>query len=170
MSEIIQSAASAYYLAYKCLIDKHNEVCEFYNDTFSVYLFPAITNAAFSCELALKSISHSESGKTPKGHDLYKLFNKLSERTRSDFMERTIAAYYFKSEKHGKPHRLSEEEFIELLKSHKDTFTIWRYFYEQRNDADLDFIEAFMFCLNRIEDEYSLYVSNRLSLSNNIKG
>ncbi|WP_256236490.1 HEPN domain-containing protein [Bacillus sp. EB600] len=159
MSEIIHSSANSYFLSYKCLIDKHVEVSNFYGDILSAYSLPAITVSAFSCELALKSILHSESGKTPRGHDLNKLFNQLQQKTRIDMVERTIQAYNFKSEIYGGNSPISEIDFYNLLNSHKDTFMTVRYFHEGRlSSVDLDFIEAFMFCLNGQDDDYKAYV------------
>jgi HEPN domain-containing protein len=158
MSEIIHSTAKAYFLSYKCLIDKHIEVCNFYSDYFSAYFIPAITTAAFSCELALKSILHPQIGKTPRGHDLNKLFSKLNQQSRIDIMERTIQAYNVKSEVLRVPTQISEADFYNLLCSHKDTFTTVRYFYEGISNLDIDFVEAFMFCLNDAEDDYRAFV------------
>ncbi|EKN70399.1 HEPN domain-containing protein [Schinkia azotoformans] len=167
MKEIIHSTAIAYFLSYKCLIDKHIEVCNFYSDYFSAYFVPAITTAAFSCELALKNILHSEKGKTPRGHDLYKLFNQLNQQTRKDIMERTIQAYNCKAEILSVTSRISEKDFFILLNLHKDTFTIWRYFYEGTPNLDLDFIEALMFCLNSKDDNYISYINYQLALRKN---
>jgi HEPN domain-containing protein len=163
---IVESTAIAYFLSYKCLIDKHIEVCDFFSDSYSVYFVPAITTAAFSCELALKNISQTESGKIPRGHDLYKLFYQLNESNRKDIMDRSIHVYNLKSEILSVSYRISEIEFNDLLYSHKDTFVIWRYFYERLSSLDLDFIEAFMFSLNCVEDEYSDYVLSQIALRN----
>lgn len=168
MSELINSTAIAYFLSYKCLINKHIEVCNFENENFSVYFIPAITTAAFSCELALKSILESEREKSPRGHDLNKLFNQLNQQTRIDIMKRTVQAYDFKANILGVSARTSEKDFFDLLASHKDTFITIRYFYEGTSDFDLDFIEAFMFCLNGLDDDYSDFVNNQLALRNNI--
>jgi hypothetical protein len=162
MSEIILSTAKAYFLSYKCLIDKHIEVCNFDSDYFSAYFVPAITTAAFSCELALKSIIHSESGKTSRGHDLNKLFSKLNEQNRNNIMKRAIQAYNIKSEVLRVSSKILEVDFYNLLGSHKDTFTTVRYFYEGISNLDLDFIEAFMFCLNDADDEYKAFVEYQL--------
>lgn len=162
MSEIIHSTANAYFLSYKCLIDKHIEVCSFDSDYFSAYFVPAITTAAFSCELALKSILHSDSEKTIRGHDLHKLFKQLNQQTRLDIMERTIQAYNLKSEILRVSSRISQKDFYNLLSSHKETFTTVRYFYEGIPSLDLDFIEAFMFCLNDTDDDYRAYVKYQL--------
>jgi hypothetical protein len=162
LSEIIHSTAKAYFLSYKCLIDKHIEVCNFDSDYFSAYFVPAITTAAFSCELALKSLLHSESGKTPRGHDLKKLFNKLDEQNHFHIMKRTIQAYNVKSEVLKVSSHISEKDFYNLLCSHKDTFTTVRYFYEGLSNLDLDFLEAFMFCLNDADEDYRTYVNYQL--------
>lgn len=160
MSEIIHSSANSYFLSYKCLIDKHIEVSNFYGDVLSAYSLPAITTSAFSCELALKGILHSESGKTPRGHDLYKLFNQLQQKTRKDIVERTIQAYNNKSKIYGDSSQISEKDFYNLLISHKDTFTTVRYFHEGKlSNLDLDFIEAFMFCVNGQDDDYRDYIN-----------
>ncbi|MGW8956958.1 hypothetical protein [Paenibacillus sp. NPDC055715] len=164
ISGVVDATATAYFLSYKCLMNKHLEECEYNSDYFSAYFVPAITTAAFSCELALKSICQSLNGKAPKGHDLYKLFKTLDESTRKDIMNRTINAYNLKSEILKVDDRIDENNFNNLLTYHKDSFTIWRYFYEGSPSIDLDFIEALMFCLNKIEDDYSSYIINQLSI------
>lgn len=146
-NEIISASALAYFAAFKCLINKHIEVCDFDSDYFSPFFIPAITNAAFSCELALKGMFLPN--ETPKGHDLFKLFTKLDGKKQKEIIARTTEAYNMKSELLRVDHRIkSDEQFLNLLKIYKDTFIIWRYFYENSSDLDLDFIEALMFCLN----------------------
>lgn len=50
-------------------------------------------------------------------------------------MNRTIQAYNCKSKILNVSDRISENNFSTLLNSHKDTFTIWRYFYEGLPDG-----------------------------------
>ncbi|QUL53366.1 hypothetical protein KDC22_23615 [Paenibacillus tritici] len=164
ISDIVEATAKAYYLSYKCLIAKHIEVSNFYNDSYSAYFVPAITTAAFSCELALKNIRRSECGKIPKGHDLKKLFYQINETTRKDITYRTIQTYNLKSEILNAPEQFTEQEFENSLVLHKDTFVTWRYFYEGFTNTDVDFLEAFMFCLNDEEQSYGEYVLNQLAL------
>ena len=73
IKNIIDATAKAYYLAYCALIREHNELCSVFNHSFSVYVFPAITTAAFSCEIALKNLIYSETGREVKGHNLNNL-------------------------------------------------------------------------------------------------
>jgi hypothetical protein len=159
---IIDATAKAYFLSYKCLMDKHIEVCDFTSEYFSSYFVPAITTAAFSCELALKNICEVETGQKVKGHDLSKLFAILDDSTQKEIIQRTISAYNNKSKILNVTDRIDENRFSELLFLHKDSFTLWRYFYEGNPSADVDFIEAFMFCINDVDDDYEEYLLNQL--------
>ncbi|WP_339249094.1 hypothetical protein [Paenibacillus sp. FSL P2-0136] len=160
---IIDATAIAYYLSYKCLIDKHIEVCDFTSEYFSAYFVPAITTAAFSCELALKNLCAVSNDKSVKSHDLNELLFMLDKSQKNEIVSRTINAYNKKSEILNVADYIDEKNFYELLIFHKNSFTIWRYFYEGNPSVDLDFIEAFMFCLNSVDDEYEEYIFNQLS-------
>ncbi|GIP53241.1 hypothetical protein [Paenibacillus vini] len=165
---IVDSTAIAYFLSYKCLIDKHIEVCDFYSDFYSAYFVPAITTAAFSCELALKNIIEKEIGKSKSGHDLNKLFSQLKQDTQRIIIDRTVSAYNLKSKILKVTSVISESDFINLLLNHKDTFAIWRYFYEKDklSSLDLDFLEAFLFSVNGVQEDYKDYVIHQLNLRN----
>nr|WP_154892433.1 hypothetical protein [Paenibacillus xylanexedens] len=152
-NEIISASALAYFGAYKCLINKYMEDADFDNHHFSSFFIPAITNAAFSCELALKGMFRVN--ETPKGHDLFKLFMELDSEKQEEIIRCTTEAYNMKSEILKTGDRIeSDQQFLDLLKGYKDTFVVWRYFYENDLNLDLDFIEALMFCLN----DYSINI------------
>lgn len=93
ITNLIDGTAITYYLAYRCLMDKNQDVSDHYVDKISIYLFPAISLAAFSCELALKSRILDESSKKTKNHDLSKLFCFLSHGTQQDIILRTVNLY-----------------------------------------------------------------------------
>ncbi|MDF2805026.1 MAG: hypothetical protein K0S61_4931 [Anaerocolumna sp.] len=162
ISGIIDGTAIAYFLSYKCLISKHLEDVNVIGGPFSPYFVPAITNAAFSCELALKNIIQNEYGKSARGHDLEKLFNQLSLERRLDIVGRTAKLYNSKSEALYVSDKITSEKFYVLLKAHKDSFTLWRYFYESSPNMDLDFLEAFMFCLNEVEEGYIDFIMSQM--------
>jgi HEPN domain-containing protein len=51
------------------------------------YAFPTTTLAALACELFLKCLVAIETGHVPRGHNLKKLFDQLSRRTRERLEE-----------------------------------------------------------------------------------
>jgi HEPN domain-containing protein len=76
---------------------------------------PAVVCLAFSIELYLKAILSSE-GNPQKGHELHKLFIKLSQKSKDNICS-TLS----------KP----EEEIRTTLTSNSKAFVEWRYIYEK---------------------------------------
>lgn len=75
---------------------------------------------AFSVELYIKDAHHVIEGKAPRGHDILKLFEKLSEQTQKEvFVYHSINKYGW-----------SFEEFKQEIKEISDGFEKWRYSYE----------------------------------------
>ncbi len=159
IENIVDGTAKAYYLAYLTLIEKHHEVSMFYNDDFSVYIFPAITIAAFSCELALKNLIFNECEKTIKGHELAKLFKELSIDKQNLYRDATIDLYNSCSKYQRHNANIDENDFEKLLLANSNCFVEWRYLYEGCKKADLDFLEAFMFAVNDCQNEYADFIS-----------
>jgi hypothetical protein len=155
---LIDGTSVSYFLAYKCLMERNEDVSNFYKDNISIYLFPAVSLAAFSCELALKSKIFNECGKKTKVHDLHKLFTLLNSITQEDIMNRTINSYNMKSKVLQSIDTINFERFTDLLYRHKDSFVSWRYFHEGIPESDIDFLEALMFCLNGFDEDYKDYV------------
>jgi hypothetical protein len=156
----IDGTAISYFLAYKCLMDKNQDVSNFYHDKLSIYLFPAISLAAFSCELALKAKIYSESRKKPKAHDLNKLFRLLNSHTQHDIIQRTIKLYNDKSKLLLSNDLINKDNFTDLIEEHKNSFVSWRYVHEGVPATDLDFLEVLMFCLNEFDEEFISFVKN----------
>jgi HEPN domain-containing protein len=162
---MIDGTAISYFLAYKCLMDRNHDVKTYHNDYISIYFFPAVSLAAFSCELALKSKLLSESGRTSRSHDLSKLFSQFSLVKQREITNRTIKLFNLKSEKLLSQDRLDLEAFRHLLDRHKDSFVNWRYFHEGIPETDVDFLEALMFCLNDFDEEYYNYIESSRTIN-----
>ena len=160
IKNIIDATAKAYYLAYCALIREHNEFCSVSNHSFSVYVFPAITTAAFSCEIALKNLIYSETGREVKGHNLNKLFKQLSVDKQSYYMDVTINLYNMRSEYQKHDARIDENRFEQLLLICSNNYIDFRYLYEGGKKTDLDFLEAFMFAINDCQNEYAGFIRN----------
>ena len=158
ITNTIDSTAKAYYLAYRTLIKSHIDLCNFSNDTFSVYVFPAITSAVFSCEIALKNLIFLETGKEVRGHDLSRLFKQLSSDKQRNYMDITIKLYNrcSKFQKHNA--NINANIFNEKLVMCSNNFVEFRYLYEGGKKTDLDFLEAFMFAVNDLQNEYEDFI------------
>ena len=164
MGGIFKINANSYYLAYKCLMDKNRELCEFYNDRTSVYFFPAISLATFSCELALKhkilQTKEHATFKGRRGHDLEYLFKSLDINQKQEIIERTVELYNLKTDLYNKTDLIYEVNFYSILKENKDVFVDFRYIYDNQilYTANIDYIEALMFCLNDVSEDYESYL------------
>lgn len=90
---------------------------------------PALVCAAFSAEVGLKTILASE-GQPSQGHNLLKLFERLSNESQSSII------YYTANE---------IEPFYKKLKIAKLAFIEWRYIYEETEErsVSLDFLCLF---------------------------
>lgn len=75
---------------------------------------------AFSVELYIKDVHYALEGKAPRGHDILKLFEKLSEQ-----IQQEIFTYHSISE-----YGWSFDEFKQEIKAISDGFEKWRYSYE----------------------------------------
>ena len=85
-------------------------------------------NAAFACELFLKSILLLEQKQLSRGHLIYKLFNEIQD---TSLKMRII-------------NRLKCYDFDSYLKEIDDVFSIARYVYECRGiSCDLSFVISF---------------------------
>ena len=96
----------------------------------------AMSNAAFACELVIKAIYFTINGKGTKGHDLYKLINKLPNNEKNTIYEKLIAISYIDAEN--------------MLKEYGDSFTVWRYIFEYET--------SFQFYKNFLSDLYGILV------------
>lgn len=75
---------------------------------------------AFSVELYVKDVHYALEGKTPRGHHIFKLFEKLPEQIQQDiFSHHSISKYCW-----------SFEEFKQEIKAISNGFEKWRYSYE----------------------------------------
>lgn len=89
---------------------------------------PAIVCTAFGIELCLKAIIAMESRKAT-GHEILKLFNKLSPQSKSALSLATS---------------LSEHDLRQKVGSISSAFVDWRYIYEKKYASiDLEFLKGF---------------------------
>ena len=94
---------------------------------YQALLIPGVVCLAFSIELGLKAMLLS-SGKPPKTHNLFKLFQLLPQPIQGE----VVAAC-------GAP----REAFDASLGTAANTFEEWRYIYEMENpNVDLAFMSA----------------------------
>ena len=82
------------------------------------YHHPVIVNAAFSCEIFLKTLGMLHNGKLNKKHTLHELYSDLSNEDK-EFLKTATDGYN------------SNLSFDDLLKNISDAFNIWRYSYEK---------------------------------------
>lgn len=162
IENLIDGTAIAYFLAYKCLAERNKEVSDYYQDELSVYIFPAATVAAFSCEVAIKNLLMIEKGKTKGGHDLQKLFYALSKETQRKYLQSTVRLNNLAYSVYNKESTFTPADFTEKLNKNRLTFTKCRYLYEGIEPIDLDFMETFMFALNDIESDYRAFLDSKM--------
>nr|WP_315022157.1 hypothetical protein [uncultured Aminipila sp.] len=158
VDNLTYGTAISYYLAYKCLMEKNKELCIYYNDNISMYVFPAITTAALSCEIALKNLIYLDTGKKERGHNLEKLFKALNQDTQTRYICQTVELYNLRLKKLGEVTVFTDDDFRLQLFSNKDIYTKCRYLYEGTVPVDLDFLEAFMFSLNSTFEDYENFI------------
>src|SRR4051794_18850939 len=79
---------------------------------------------AFAAELYLKTLQVLAEGKTARGHKLLPLFEALPQATQADVQRR----YVERLERLGR----RRVTFLRDLTALSDTFTVWRYIYEQK--------------------------------------
>lgn len=156
---LIKFTSISYYLAYKCLIQRHFEQSNYYGDKeiISVSTFPAITLCSFSCEIALKKMLYEERKIQIKTHDLEYLFFKLKKETQEYYLSETLRLMGIKKDYYKYENDI---DFNVLLKENKLTFETTRYLYDSKGfSVDIDFLEAFMFALNDEMDSYLIFIS-----------
>ena len=100
-------------------------------------IVPIITNAAFACELFLKTLLKKHSS-LKQGHNLLELFQSIPEETKNEIIGSN-----------------DSQEFIEELNQISCLFEEWRYIYEnQLRSLNLrflfDFAERLSYCAGKI--------------------
>lgn len=151
----IDATATAYVLAYKCIMEKNKEVCNYYQDEISIYIFPAITIAALACEIAIKDRLDPRT----RGHDLSKLFNKLNADQQNKYKTHTRKLYNIRHEILKISTASETLNFEQELHSCKDIFIKCRYLYEDSFSINVGFLESFLFAINDADDEYVEYLN-----------
>lgn len=162
---IIDATATAYVLAYKCLMEKNMEVCNSFQDDISIYIFPAMTIAALACEIAIKDKLKAKT----KGHELDKLFNKLDANQQNKYREHTKELYNIRNKILGRSTSLKILDFEQELQDCKDIFIKCRYLYESKLSVNIGFLESFLFAINDADDEYVEYLNflaNKYNIGN----
>lgn len=81
---------------------------------------PAVVCSAFALELYLKLLIKIETGNCAKGHELEKLFNQLTDKTRTE-----IERSFFSNEK------CEKSQLNSALVEFSRAFCDWRYIHEQ---------------------------------------
>ena len=157
--------AAFYCLAYQTLVSKDKEVSDFHKEkTVLVYLLPAIVLATFAIEIALKSkIQIQDCGKdekSPKSHNLFKLFSKLNLSSREEIVMKTNEFYIYKTKLFDSEDYIDFESFDKLIKSNSNQFENVRYIHEPMifEKIELDFIEALMFSLILELEDYKRFL------------
>lgn len=161
MDNLVDGTAVAYLLAYTCLMEKDKEVRDFYSGQASIYVFPAVINAAFSCEVALKNLINAHEDRFVRGHDLKVLFEKMSPQLQKKYADQTIA-FYNEIALCGNG-KMASTEFLRCLDEAKDTYEHKRYLYEKPFGVDIDFLESLMFSLNDAREEYVAFKKRTMS-------
>lgn len=161
INNLIEGTSIAYFLAYKCLMERNQEVTNYYYDSFSIYIFPAVTMAAFSCEVALKN-HLSKVGIAMGGHNLKKLFYALPTIAQDKYAITTVRLENCLSATLNKEPIFGLADFEKALDRCRLTFTKCRYLYEGIQDIDIDFVETFMFALNDEADQYESFLNKKI--------
>ena len=100
------------------------------NGQFQWPVAPSVVCAAFSIEIGFKAIILSEGG-SAAGHELAKLFGKISASTKSLIINET---------------GLNSQAFKAALELMSNAFTEWRYIYEKDNaHIDLEFLKRLLY-------------------------
>jgi Leucine-rich repeat (LRR) protein len=112
-------------------------------------VFPEILNAAFCCELYLKSLKN---GRT--GHNLKELFESLKESSKHDIAERVVQ---LSGDGYGKA------QFQADLEANAEVFAQWQSFYESGKiiSFNINFLTNFMNALQRFSaDNHAVKETN----------
>ena len=132
----------------RCIKGENPTIDEYGRTCCSVLNIPAIVNAAFACELYIKSILVT----TTKEHDLEILYSQLDNEKQSE-----IRSYVDKCF-NGHP----TYKFDTCLKRASNAFVDWRYIYEDEHSDGymgcfineyLEFFKHFIFILKEIAHE-----------------
>jgi hypothetical protein len=104
-------------------------------------VFPEILNAAFCCELYLKSLKSGG-----RGHNLRELFGNLKESSRDDVIERVIK---LSGDGYGK------DQFHADLEANAEVFARWQSFYDTGRivSFNINFLTNFMNALQRFSTD-----------------
>lgn len=143
------------------------------HEQYADYMPSTITNACFAAELYLKMIcavndwekTEREKGNTefeikyPGGHHLHDdLYMNLDEETKNRIKENL-------------PSDMTEEEFLEKLKIHDNSFVDWRYYYEKDElKGNLQFLGILLNILLNICTEYLLVYQQKTGWTGEILG
>lgn len=144
----------SYCLAYMAIMKGHKFVASQNDEHMSTYIFPAIVNAALACEIALKNHISNAAGTRTYGHDLQTLFRSMAVEKQQYYMHATVCLYNANAQLQEHDARIDEKLFQRKLFENKNAFTKARYLYERIPCFDLDFLEALMFALNDLDEEY----------------
>ena len=106
------------------------------NETKYFMAFPAVVCAAFSAEIGLKTMLERQ-GIKATGHDLYKLFKKLSADQQYEIFEET---------------KMEMKEFVSHLAHSRMAFVKWRYIHEEmgENFINLKFMGNFALAIETV--------------------
>jgi hypothetical protein len=106
---------------------------------------PSIVCLAFALELYLKDLHVIVTGKTPRGHNICKLFGALPEETRQKvFANKSISENSFMTRGDiFSPHYHSStykayDKFLDQMKRISSGFEKWRYAHEERGTQTYD--------------------------------
>jgi len=114
------------------------------NGKIESFLVPAVVNLAFSIELYFKFLIFSENKdkEIKKTHQLWELFNFLSEATQQEIMNLI---------------ECNNDKFKTILEKHSNTFIDWRYLHENEKNkkinAEIVFLQKLANCLENIINE-----------------
>jgi hypothetical protein len=104
----------------------------------------AVMTTYLAIEIGLKALLGKEKGSLPHGHDLLKLFSKLSFETKSKLTDNYNLLI---ADNKNSPHIVVKSllNVNELITEINGTFTPWRYLYEKHSGLNFPFGEANMF-------------------------
>jgi len=133
----IYDVASSFFMAADRCFEKHKNE----DKTFQMPLVPAVVCTAFGIELGMKSIL-SQEGKKVTGHELKKLFIKLSSESKNELSELMD---------------MPESELRKKIITISKVFVEWRYIYE-KNQAILD--ETF---IRKLANKVHILATNKIN-------
>lgn len=153
MSFKIRMQADDFFNAYRVLEKNYDTA------TLSI-MGPSVVCLAFSLELYLKSLHFSLTGKAPRGHNIFKLFEKLPLQTKEEiFAHKAISQNPFMmrgdifSVQYYSRAYSPYDRFIDQMKAISDGFEKWRYSYESTTlKYDSFFALAFIEAIRSVAD------------------